>query len=118
MDKNDYISRKSLREYFTSEESGIDGTIEGLMQKYGLDSLHDVDEDAVMQFARDLLQSFCNVIDTEPAAEVAEVHYAHRGLHLGFKHYCSHCGRLAYMEDNCSRCGAVVKEAPRNETDI
>lgn len=33
---------------------------------------------------------------------------ATRGLHLGHKYCCSNCGKLTYMENYCSNCGAEV----------
>ena len=33
---------------------------------------------------------------------------ATRGLHLGHRHYCSSCGKLAYCENYCSNCGAEI----------
>lgn len=43
-----------------------------------------------------------------PAADVVEVMHAHKGQHIGHKHYCSACGQLAYCEDYCSKCGAKM----------
>lgn len=31
-----------------------------------------------------------------------------RELHVGSRHYCSNCHKLAVMEDYCSKCGAKV----------
>ena len=33
-----------------------------------------------------------------------------RELHVGPRHYCSNCGKLAVMENYCSKCGARVIE--------
>ena len=38
------------------------------MDAHGLDYVNDIDEDAVMAFAEDLLKAVQNVIDTEPTA--------------------------------------------------
>ena len=53
--------------------------------------------------------------ENNPAADVVEVVHAHRGLHLGHKHYCSACGQFAYCEDYCSRCGAKMDGERREE---
>ena len=33
-----------------------------------------------------------------------------RELHVGSRHFCSNCGKLAVMENYCSKCGAKVIE--------
>ena len=47
-------------------------------------------------------------IKNMPAADVVEIKHGHKGLHVGHKYYCSVCGRLAYCEEFCSRCGAML----------
>ena len=36
---------------------------------------------------------------------------ATKGIHVGHRYFCSNCGKLSYMENYCSICGAkVIKE--------
>lgn len=50
---------------------------------------------------------------------ILSVVYAHKTINVGRRSYCSNCGKLAIMEDFCSKCGAEVKdgEPTRNLTD-
>lgn len=52
-------------------------------------------------------------------ADVQPIVYAHKTINVGRRSYCSNCGKLAIMEDFCSKCGAKVKdgEPTRNLTD-
>lgn len=54
-----------------------------------------------------------------PSADVQPIVYAHKTINVGRRSYCSNCGKLAIMEDFCSKCGAKVKdgEPTRNLTD-
>lgn len=52
--------------------------------------------------------SVAHEITSLPVADVAEVVYAHKGLHLGSMYYCSNCGKLAYLDKYCSNCGAKI----------
>lgn len=63
------IDADELREFFFSETSGTEEIINDLMMKHNLDYSHDVNEDDVVDFAKDLLLAVRNVIDTEPTAE-------------------------------------------------
>lgn len=47
------------------------------------------------------------VIDVQPVV------YAHKTINVGRRSYCSNCGKLAVMEDFCSKCGAKVTEPPK-----
>lgn len=42
--------------------------------------------------------------------DVQPVVYAHKTINVGRRSYCSNCGKLAIMEDFCSKCGAKVKD--------
>lgn len=53
-------------------------------------------------------------IDAIPAADVQPVVYAHKTINVGRRSYCSNCGKLAVMEDFCSKCGAKVKDGDTN----
>ena len=43
-------------------------------------------------------------------ADVQPIVYAHKTINVGRRSYCSNCGKLAIMEDFCSKCGAKVKD--------
>lgn len=59
------------------------------------------------------------IIEQITAADVQPIVYAHKTINVGRRSYCSNCGKLAIMEDFCSKCGAKVKdgEPTRNLTD-
>ena len=50
-----------------------------------------------------------------PAADVQPIVYAHKTISVGRRSYCSNCGKLAIMEDFCSKCGAKVKGGGNND---
>ncbi|MCR4794242.1 MAG: hypothetical protein K5898_03545 [Ruminococcus sp.] len=56
------------------------------------------------------LREMLDEIEALPAAEVQPIVYAHKTINVGRRSYCSNCGKLAIMEDFCSKCGAKVKE--------
>ena len=62
------IDAERLKCFFFSETSGTEDTIRDLMNVHGLDYANDINEDAVVAFAADLLKTVQNVIDTEPTA--------------------------------------------------
>lgn len=41
-------------------------------------------------------------------ADVQPVIYTHRTINVGLRSYCNNCGKLAYMENFCTQCGAKV----------
>lgn len=45
-----------------------------------------------------------------PSTDVQPIVYAHKTINVGRRSYCSNCGKLAIMEDFCSKCGAKVKD--------
>lgn len=49
-----------------------------------------------------------------PAADVQPIVYAHKTINVGRRSYCSNCGKLAIMEDFCSKCGAKVMDGEQN----
>lgn len=51
-----------------------------------------------------------NAISNMSSADVQPVVYAHKTINVGRRSYCSNCGKLAIMEDFCSKCGAKVKD--------
>jgi hypothetical protein len=46
--------------------------------------------------------------------DVQPIVYAHKTINVGRRSYCSNCGKLAIMEDYCSKCGAKVKDGDTN----
>mgnify|MGYP007014455036 CR=1 FL=1 len=62
------IDADELSDFLFSETSGTEEIIHDLMQKHGLNYANGVNEDAVMDFAVDLLKGAQNVIDTQPTA--------------------------------------------------
>lgn len=62
------IDADSVKDFFFSETSGTEETIRDLAEKHNLTYLNDVNEDEVMSFAKDLLKTVQNVIETEPTA--------------------------------------------------
>ena len=52
------------------------------------------------------------IVDIE-LADVQPVVYAHKTINVGRRSYCSNCGKLAIMEDFCSKCGAKIKEGDK-----
>lgn len=48
-------------------------------------------------------------ISSIPPADVQPTVYAHKTINVGRRSYCSNCGKLAIMEDFCSKCGAKVE---------
>lgn len=62
------IEADELNDFFFSETSGTEEIIRNLMGTHGLDYANGVNEDAVMDFAIDLLKGVQNVIDTQPIA--------------------------------------------------
>jgi hypothetical protein len=60
--------------------------------------------------AKDGCVSVLDDINASPKADVQPVVYAHKTINVGRRSYCSNCGKLAIMEDFCSKCGAKVKD--------
>ena len=64
--------------------------------------------------ARETLESCICEIEEQPVSDVQPVIYAHKTINVGRRSYCSNCGKLAIMEDYCSKCGAKVKDGDTN----
>ena len=92
---DEYISReeaiKELREVYENEYP----TASGDFDEY---ASHDVP----------------NVLRNIPATDVQPIVYAHKTINVGRRSYCSNCGKLAIMEDFCSKCGAKVEDGEQN----
>lgn len=56
------------------------------------------------------IESMIDVVGAVEAADVQPVVYTHKTINVGRRSYCSNCGKLAIMEDFCSKCGAKVKD--------
>lgn len=65
-------------------------------------------------FAKWLERVACDIVDKVPASDVQLVIYAHKTINVGRRSYCSNCGKLAIMEDFCSKCGAKVEDGDTN----
>lgn len=61
----DYIERTNLLDGISSTEFGLNEIVDELIYKHNLDFLHDNDEDAVREFARDLIDCIKNYIKTQ-----------------------------------------------------
>lgn len=55
------------------------------------------------------------LINDAPTVNAAQVVYATRGLHIGDRHYCSACHKLAHCESYCSKCGAKIIDIEGDE---
>lgn len=58
----------------------------------------------------DAMVGIISLLEQMPAADVQPIVYAHKTINVGRRSYCSNCGKLAIMEDFCSKCGAKVKD--------
>lgn len=58
----------------------------------------------------ELLNDFIVIPKDTPAADVQPIVYAHKTINVGRRSYCSNCGKLAIMENFCSKCGAKVED--------
>ena len=86
---NEYIEKPDMQ-YILHIKS--DKKVEKRLIDYCLESVVDVFE------------------DTGLTADVQPIVYAHKTINVGRRSYCSNCGKLAVMEDFCSKCGAKVKD--------
>lgn len=57
-----------------------------------------------------IMERFIRYVKEFPTADVQPIVYAHKTINVGRRSYCSNCGKLAIMEDFCSKCGAEVKD--------
>ena len=74
-----------------------------------LHMLHEAYADGVIS-TNDGCRALYKRLDDMPAADVQPIVYAHKTINVGMRSYCSNCGKLAIMEDFCSKCGAKVLE--------
>lgn len=95
MQMNEYISREDILDIVSQYCTDDDGSC----SKAGVDLREMLDE-----------------IEALPATDVQPIVYAHKTINVGRRSYCSNCGKLAIMEDFCSKCGAKVKDGEQNDT--
>lgn len=86
---NEYISREDILDIVSQYCTDDDGSC----------SKADVD-----------LREMLDEIEALPSTDVQPIVYAHKTINVGRRSYCSNCGKLAIMEDFCSKCGAKVKD--------
>ena len=60
------------------------------------------------------IDKITDFIEAMPIADVQPIVYAHKTINVGRRSYCSNCGKLAIMEDYCSKCGAKVRDGDTN----
>lgn len=90
----DYIDKNDLREY-------ISGYIKSCN---GIPTYTDIDA----------MVGIISLLEQMPASDVQPIVYAHKTINVGRRSYCSNCGKLAIMEDFCSKCGAKVRDGDTN----
>ena len=64
--------------------------------------------------AREAVESCICEVEEQPTTDVQPIVYAHKTINVGRRSYCSNCGKLAIMEDFCSKCGAKVRDGDTN----
>ena len=104
----EYISREAVFQVVHGIARGIaDRDIEALKAK-------DMKAFYMAKGAKEILDSVDTDLCYVPAVDVQPIVYAHKTINVGRRSYCSNCGKLAIMEDFCSKCGAKVKEGDIN----
>ena len=109
-DRNKYISRADVKAichdiYLRSDE----WTNEGITAIDTADEILERVDEKIKE-----KESENNFNDTDIDADVQPIVYAHKTINVGRRSYCSNCGKLAIMEDFCSKCGAKVKDGEQN----
>lgn len=70
--------------------------------------------DESIQNAAVIAKEFLDKTKKLPTADVQEIKYATKGLHVGNKYYCSNCGRLVHCANYCEICGAKIDSSNEN----
>lgn len=100
----EYISREAIEQVLCGIANGLSvGEAEAIKTK-------DIKTLYKIKGAKDILNTVDNDLCFIPPADVKPIVYAHKTINVGRRSYCSNCGKLAIMEDFCSKCGAKVKE--------
>ncbi len=106
---DEYISREAVFQVVHGIARGIaDRDTEALKAK-------DMKAFYMAKGAKEILDSVDTDLCYIPAADVQSIVYAHKTINVGRRSYCSNCGKLAIMEDFCSKCGAKVKDGNSTE---
>lgn len=104
----EYISREAVEQVLCGIANGLSvGEAEALKTK-------DIKALYKIKGAKEILDTIDNDLYFIPAADVQPIAYAHKTINVGRRSYCSNCGKLAIMEDFCSKCGAKVKYGDTN----
>lgn len=96
-----------MDEYISREE-----TVKKIEEKLKVDGLMSLAEEV---WTDNCLKIVLRAIMAVETADVQPVVYAHKTINVGRRSYCSNCGKLAIMEDFCSKCGAKVKDDEQND---
>ena len=90
---NEYVLKKDILKYL-EKKSSIEISTNSVLGK---------------DISRAIDVLYCD-IENMPVADVQPIVYAHKTINVGKRSYCSNCGKLAIMEDFCSKCRAKVKD--------
>lgn len=97
---DEYISREAIKQVLYGIANGLSvGEAEALKAK-------DVKALYKIKGAKEILNALDTDLSYIPVADVQSIVYAHKTINVGRRSYCSNCGKLAIMEDFCSKCGA------------
>ena len=106
---SEYISREAVEQVLCGIANGLSvGEAEALKTK-------DIKALYKIKGAKEILNAIDNDLCFIPAADVQPIVCAHKTINVGRRSYCSNCGKLAIMEDFCSKCGAKVKDGEQND---
>ena len=105
------LSKSELSESEKELQDKIDAMTATLYSQLGIakESFVGTATDRYLQATARYLQT-TDLRGAVPAADVQPIVYAHKTINVGRRSYCSNCGKLAIMEDFCSKCGAKVKD--------
>ena len=106
---DEYISKEAVEQVLYGIANGLSvGEAEALKAK-------DVKALYKIKGAKEILNALDTDLSYIPVADVQSIVYAHKTINVGRRSYCSNCGKLAIMEDFCSKCGAKVKDGNSTE---
>ena len=102
---DEYIKREAVRQVLLGRANGLVTAEVEALRANDLATLNKI------RGAKEQLRQIDNELDSIPATDVQPIVYAHKTINVGRRSYCSNCGKLAIMEDFCSKCGAKVKDS-------
>lgn len=102
---DEYIKREAVRQVLLGRANGLVTAEVEALRANDLATLNKI------RGAKEQLRQIDNDLDSIPATDVQPIVYAHKTINVGRRSYCSNCGKLAIMEDFCSKCGAKVKDS-------